>query len=261
MRIRVIDGDLEDDVVLVQSTGIPVDENYMELFLTLDALKRSGARSITLISPYLGYERQDHVFRDGEEVGFEMIVKILETLRVDKLITFDMHSIKLPSMFTIPVAQLSALPLFAKKIEKGTVLVSPDMGGIRRIKILGELTGCEFATIEKDRDLSSGSVQSNSMEGDVKGKNVAVVDDMISTGGTIKAAVELLKRKGALEISVFATHAVFSGDSHQLLANLPIEKVVVTDTLEIPENKLFDKLEAISIADLVVKKLNSNLKA
>lgn len=255
IRVRVVNGDLEDDVVLIESTGIPANQNYMELFLILDALKRSGARSITLVSPYMGYQRQDHVFRDGEEVGFEMIVKILESLRVDKLISFDMHSVKLPDVFTIPVVHLSALPLFAQKIEKETVLISPDMGGIRRIKILSELTGSPFGEIEKDRDLATGSVQSSKMEGDVKGKNVALVDDMISSGGTVKAAVELLREKGAKKIDVFATHPVFAPGCDKLLADLGVEKVYVTDSIEVPEKKRFENLEILSLADLIAKEL------
>lgn len=262
LRVRVVDGDLEEDVVLIHSAGIPVDENYMELFLTLDALKRSGAATITLVAPYLGYQRQDHIFRDGEEVGFEMIAKILESLRVDKLISFDFHSIKIPEFFKIPVVHLSASELFAKKIKENYplgssnyVLVSPDMGGIRRIKILAELTGCEFATIEKNRDLATGSVQSNKINGEVEGKDAAIVDDMISTGGTIKAAVGLLRKKGVGKISVFATHPVFADDSNKLLADLPVEKVYVTDTLSIPKDKQFPKLEVISVADLIAKGL------
>lgn len=255
LRIRVVNGDLEEEVVLIHSLGIPVNQNYMELFLTLDALKRSGAASIILIAPYLGYQRQDHVFRGGEEVGLEMVAKLLESLRVDKLISFDFHSIKIPEFFKIPVIQLSALELFAKKIEKGTVLVSPDMGGIRRIKILSELTGNPFATIEKNRDLVTGSIQSNTIEGEVEGKNAAIVDDMISSGGTIKEAVRLLKEKGAEKIDVFATHAVFAPGSHELLSELPVERVIVTDTIDVPQDKRFSKLEIISVSDLITKNL------
>lgn len=254
-RIRVIGGDLEDDVILIQSTGIPVDENYMELFLGLDALKRSGAASITLVVPYLGYQRQDHVFRDGEEVGFEMIAKLLESLRVDKLISFDFHSIKIPEFFKIPVVHLSALELFAKRIDKNSMLVSPDMGGIRRVKILSELTGLPFAAIEKNRNLITGSVRSEKIDGDVKGKNVVIIDDMISTGKTIEAAVGLLKKKGAGRISVFATHAVFAGVCDELLSKLPVERIVVTDTIDIPKEKRFKNLEIISVADEITKSL------
>ncbi len=254
-RVRVVGSDLEDDVVLVQSTGIPVDENYMELFLILDALKRSGARSITLVSPYFGYQRQDHMFREGEDVSFKVIVQMLESLKVDKVITFDLHSIKIPEFFHIPVVHLTVLDLFVGKIDKDSVLVSPDMGGIRRIKYLSEKTGLSFATIEKNRDLKTGRVQSEKIEGSVQNKNVAIVDDMISTGETIRAAVELLKKECAEKINVFATHAVFADDASSILDNLDVEKVYVTDTIEVPKEKQFEKLEIISVANLIVKEL------
>ncbi len=254
-RVRVPDV-LEDDVVLIQSTGIPVDENYMELFLILDSLKRSGARSITLVAPYFGYQRQDHMFREGEDVSFKVIVQILESLKVDKVITFDLHSIKIPEFFHIPVVHLTALDLFTERpLDKNMVLVSPDMGGIRRIKYLSEKTGQSFATIEKNRDLKTGKVESSKIEGDVKGKNVAIVDDMISTGGTIKAAVDLLKKNGAKKISVFATHAVFAVAASSVLTKLEVEKVYVTDTLDTPQDKKFSKLEILSIAGLIAKEL------
>ncbi|HZQ29682.1 MAG TPA: ribose-phosphate pyrophosphokinase [Patescibacteria group bacterium] len=254
-RVRVSDV-LEDDVVLIQSTGIPVDENYMELFLILDSLKRSGARSITLVAPYFGYQRQDHMFREGEDVSFKVIVQILESFKVDKVITFDLHSIKIPEFFHIPVVHLTALDLFTERpLDKNMVLVSPDMGGIRRIKYLSEKTGLSFATIEKNRDLKTGKVESSKIEGDVKGKNVAIVDDMISTGGTIRAAVELLKKNGAKRINVFATHAVLAGDASSILENLDVEKVYVTDTIDTPQDKKFSKLEILSVADLIAKEL------
>ncbi len=252
-RVRVPDV-LEDDVVLIQSTSIPVDENYIELFLILDALKRSGARSMTLVAPYFGYQRQDHMFREGEDVSFKVIVQMLEDLKVDKVITFDLHSIKIPEFFHIPVAHLTALDLFAKQI-KDSVLVSPDMGGIRRIKYLSEKTGLSFATIEKNRDLKTGRVQSEKIEGSVQNKNVAIVDDMISTGGTIRAAVELLKKNNALKINVFATHAVFAGDASSILSNLDVEKVYVADTIDIPQDNKFKNLEILSVADLIAKEL------
>ncbi|HKC14834.1 MAG TPA: ribose-phosphate pyrophosphokinase [Patescibacteria group bacterium] len=254
-RIRVTDEVVEEDVILIQSTSIPVDQNYIELFLILDALKRSGARSITLVAPYLGYQRQDHIFRDGEEVGFKMMADILENLKVDKLITFDLHSIKLPEFFKIPVVHLTALDLFAEKIDKDSILVSPDMGGIRRIKHLSQNSGLSFATIEKNRDLKTGKVQSEKIDGDVQNKNTAIVDDMISTGETIEAAVELLKKNGAGKISVFATHAVFADGAEKLLSKLPVEQVVVTDTIDIPQEKRFPKLEILSVADLIYKNL------
>src|SRR3989338_3741348 len=174
-RIRVIDSVVGQDTVVIQSASSMPDVYYMELFFVVDALKRSGAKSVTAVVPYLGYQRQDHVFRDGEAVSLEVIIKTLESVGMNKLITFDLHSIKIPELFKIPIVHLSALSLFAEKIKEiargpvipprrdtsatprlsnDTILVSPDMGGIRRIKILSEmLSNMPFISIVKDRDL------------------------------------------------------------------------------------------------------------
>ena len=142
-RIRIIDKVLGQDVFVVQPTSSPTDENYMQLFFIVDALRRSGAKSITAIIPYFGYQRQDHMFRIGEAVSVKVVAKILEGVGINKLLAVDLHSIKIKEAFNIPVVHLSALSVFAdfikqKKWDKNsTTLVSPDMGGVRRIKILG----------------------------------------------------------------------------------------------------------------------------
>lgn len=273
--VRVIDRVVEEDCVVVQSASTPADSNYMELFFIVDSLKRSGAKSVIAVVPYLGYQRQDHIFRDGEAVSLQVIIETLQRVGVSKLITFDLHSIKIPELFSIPVIHLSALELFAGKIREisgqpsvaqgnymleanklDAVLVSPDMGGIRRIKILSEmLSSVPFAVIDKNRDLVTGEVSAKEIQGDVKGKRAIIVDDMISTGKTIAKAVELLTKKGAKGILVFATHPVFSKDAKKTLSDLPIEKIYVTDTINVPKEKNFDKLEIISIADLIADNL------
>lgn len=257
-RVRVLDKVLEEDCVVVQPTSPPADSNYMELFFIIDALKRSGARSITAVIPYLGYQRQDHVFREGEAVSLEVIVETLQSTGVSKIITFDLHSIKIPELFNrIQLVHLSALSLFADKIKDDeSILVSPDMGGIRRIKELSGFLGDKpFAVIDKDRNLSTGEVKAVDISGSVKGKTAIVVDDMISTGKTIVVASKLLLKKGAKKIIVFATHPVFSKDCCQLLENSPVEKVYVSDTIGVPQNKRFSKLEIISVAELIAKNL------
>jgi len=137
-RVRVEEDVLDQDVLVVQSTGITPNLYYMELFLILDSLKRSGARDITLVIPYLGYQRQDHIFRSGEAVSLQVIISILENLGVTKFISFEFHSVKIPEFFKSEVIELSAIPLFADKIKEMNledyVLVSPDMGGIARVK-------------------------------------------------------------------------------------------------------------------------------
>jgi ribose-phosphate pyrophosphokinase len=261
-RIRIKDSVVGQDCVLVQSTSAPVDENYMELFFIIDALKRSGANSITAVIPYLGYQRQDHVFRDGEAVSLEVVIKNLEGLGVSRVITFDLHSIKIPELFSIPVSHLSVLPLFAEKIKEisgqaldDTVLISPDMGGIRRIKILSQmLSDMPYVTIDKNRNLETGEVSADEINGKVL-KHAIIVDDMISTGKTIVTAAELLKKNGAEDLVVMATHPVFSKGSSKLLQESIVSKVIVTDSINVPEEKKFKKLEIISIADEMAKEL------
>lgn len=259
-RVRVLDSVVNVDCVVVQSTGMPVDENYFELLLIIDALKRSGAKSVTAVVPYLGYARQDHVFRSGEARSFAVIARMIEVVGVDKLVTFDLHSIKIPELFKIPVAHLSALPLFAEKIRKievssDVVLVSPDMGGIRRVEQLSRMLGdLPTATIEKKRDLETGKITSESIKGMLRERAI-IVDDMISTGATIVQAAELLTNNGVEEMIVFATHPVFVSDAPRLLERSDIEVVYVTDTIEVPKEKQFPKLEILSVVDMVAKEL------
>ena len=265
-RVRIQDSVVGEHAVIVQSTVPPVDSNYMELFFIVDGLKRSGAETVTAVVPYLGYQRQDHVFRDGEAVSLEVVVKTLERVGVDTIILCDLHSIKIPSVFSIPVTHISALPVFAEKIkqekwdDKNTILISPDMGGIRRIKILSELLdNMPFAAIEKDRDLQSGWVTAENLgEGKITNqKRAIIVDDMISSGKTIIAASDVLFKKGIEEIFVFATHAIFSEKAPRLLQNANLKKVFVSDTVFVPEDKHFAKLEILSIAAIIAKELES----
>ena len=301
-RVRVIDRVIGQDAVVVQSTSPNPDTHYMELFFIVDALKRSGAKSVTAVVPFLGYQRQDHIFRDGEAVSLEVIIETLESVGMDKLITFDLHSIKIPELFKIPIVHLSALPIFAEKIKEiargsvrsfppasaplaspsepdamravgspstsatprlsnDTILVSPDMGGIRRIKILSEmLSDMPYVSIVKDRDLETGDIESNKIDTDSsqwkkEAKTAIIVDDMISTGRTIASAVDLLIKNGIEENLVFATHPVFSNYYKNILQNSKTSKIFVTDTIDVPKDKKFEKLEVLSIAPEIIKNL------
>ncbi len=269
-RVRVIDRVVEQDTVVIQSTSPNSDTAYMELFFIVDALKRSGAKSVTAVIPYLGYQRQDHVFRTGEAVSLEVIIETLESVGMNKLITFDLHSIKIPELFKIPIVHLSALPIFAQKIKeifpdfKNSILVSPDMGGIRRIKILSEmLSDMPYISIVKDRDLETGNIKSNKIDTNLPDfkkevKRAIIADDMISTGRTIDAAVDLLIEQGIEESVVFATHPVFSNDYKNILQNSKVSKVFVTDTINVPDEKMFEKLEILSVAGEIAKEIKSS---
>jgi ribose-phosphate pyrophosphokinase len=262
-RIRIIDKVLGEDVVVVQSTAGPTDENYMQLFFIVDGLKRNGAKSITIVMPYLGYQRQDHMFREGEAVSIKVIADILKILKVDKVVALDLHSIKIKETFEIPLIHLSALDVFAEKIKKenwteDATLVSPDMGGIRRIKQLSEmLNGMPYAAVEKNRDLATGKVTGEKIKGKV-GRRAIIVDDMISSGGTIVMAANLLRKKGVKEIVVFVTHPVFSEKAPTLLQKSKIDYICVADTIVIPKEKRFPKLKVVSVSKLIAENINHN---
>lgn len=261
-RVRVIDRVVDEDVVVIQSTGITPNLYYMELFFILDSLKRSGARTITLVIPYLGYQRQDHIFREGEAVSLEVIIRILEELGVTKVISFDFHSVKIPELFKVPVTDLSALPVFADKInemnKEDLVLVSPDMGGIARIKKLSELTGnLPFVSIVKNRDLDTGDIESAEINGEVK-KRAIIVDDVASTGKTLIAAANLLKEHGVEEVDVMVTHAIFAKNASTEIQESIINKVIVTDSISLPPKRKFEKLEVLSVSSLIAETLRNN---
>ncbi len=273
-RVRVNDNVIEEDVVIVESTSTPVDQNYMELFFTIDGVKRSGAKSVSVVIPYLGYQRQDHVFRAGEEVSIEACIKLLHATGVDKVITFDLHTVKileLFDMFHLPITHISALPLFAHVIKEQkfdreeTVLISPDMGGIRRIKELADLVKISYVVMVKERNLETGAItttkfgtleSSYPMEEKMKlPKRVVIVDDMTSSGKTLVEAAKLAKKYGAEEIIGMVTHAIFSQDAVKLLQDSPFDKIYVTDTVFVPEGKLFPKLVVLSVAEIIALEL------
>jgi ribose-phosphate pyrophosphokinase len=260
-RVRMEERVVEETALLVQTTSTPVDAHYMELFFLADAAKRSGAEFVVAIVPYMGYQRQDHVFRDGEAVSLEVIANLIKSVGVSRIISCDFHSAKIPEIFGIAVSHLSALPLFAEEIrrrswvDERTFLVSPDMGGIRRIKQLSALLGAmPYVTVEKNRDLATGEVSAVGFSGTL-GKRAVMVDDMISSGKTMIKAAELLVQHGVEEIVVFATHAVFSVDAPSLLQESVIKEVIVTDTVSVPQEKLFPKLRVMSVAGLIAQEV------
>lgn len=268
-RIRIHDTVAGKQTVVLQTASTPVDTNYMELFFIIDALKRAGAKSITAVIPYFGYQRQDHLFRNGEAVSLEVVIEFLEHIGVTRLISVDMHSDKIPSLFHIPVSHISALPLFANEIKKQkwntneTILVSPDTGGLHRVKKLSELLDeLYFLAIEKNRDratgaITMGQIKTNAIDGK---KRAIIVDDMISSGATIIMSASLLRQQGIEEVIVFTTHPVFSIDAPGKLQNAPIDVVYGTDTVTIPPDKQFAKLKILSIADSIAKEIKQSMR-
>lgn len=291
MRMRVEVPVLDEDVLILKSTSQPVNDNILELLFTIDALKRSGAKKVTAIVPYLGYSRADHVFREGEAVPLEVVIKSLEASGLDEIILIDPHTIRMSEMFKISHRMESALSVFAEKIKEildagpaaseshstssqaaggqwepslrvtrdfsDISIVSPDMGGIRRVRQLSEmLPGSTYAAINKNRDLATGELTGSRVEeGEIR-EVCIVTDDIISTGETIVRGVDTCLESGAKEVYVFATQPVFASEAHEKLANCRAKKIYITDAIPVPEEKKFENLEILSLAPHIANLLN-----
>lgn len=261
-RIKLEEDVVGQDCVVINPTSPPVDQNLMELCFIADAMKGSGAKSITAVVPYLGYQRQDHIFRTGEARSLEVVINMMEISGITRFIGVDFHSIKIPELFKIDVVHVSALPLFAEKIKElcpdlnSACIVSPDMGGIRRTALLkNELGGdMETVSVEKNRDVISGDISASGIHGNVR-PVCFIVDDMISSGKTIVQCIEELKKAGGKTFYVMATHGVFSKDAHVNLENSLAEKIYITDSIEIKAEKHFSKLEILSLAPSIASVL------
>lgn len=258
-RIRLSENVVEKDVIFLKTASVTsnVDSFIVETAFLIDAIKRSGADKVTGVIPYIPYSRADHVFRDGEAVPLEVVINMFERAGLSRIVFVDPHTIKMSEMFSIEVVNLSALSLFAGKIKQldfdrdNAVIVSPDMGGLRRMEQLSEmLDGLPFASIEKDRNYDDGSIKANGVHGEIK-KTCFVVDDIISSGRTIVQAVEKLKDKGAETVYVFATHPVLSEDASKILEKCGAKKIFVTDALPVPQEKVFPSLEVLTLAPLL----------
>lgn len=244
-------------VYLLKSIVPPVDSSVMQLSFLVDALIKNGANRVIGIIPYMPYMRADHMFRIGEGVPLEVVIDLFQDMGMSQIVIVDPHSIKIPELFSIPVHNISALPLFAKKIKElekdknNITIVSPDMGGLRRLQQLDELLGgVNQVIINKDRDYSSGEISVAALKGKIQG-TCFIIDDIISTGKTIVQAIDALKKEGAKQVYVLGTHGVLSGDAPTLLQESKAENVFVTDSVPVSSKKNFPKLEILSIASLI----------
>jgi ribose-phosphate pyrophosphokinase len=241
-----------NDVYIIQSTCPPVNDNLMELLTLVDAVRRSSASRINAVIPYFGYARQDKQVAGREPITAKLVSTLLEAAGVERVITIDLHSRQLQGFFDIPLDMLSALRTIASHLRSGgledTVIVSPDTGRSEEARRLTELLGLPLAFMYKRRT-SERDTQVTAVIGDVVGKRVILVDDVISTGGTLRRAVEALIEAGARpDVRIAATHAVLAGDARDRLAHPAIKEVIVTDTIPLP---LEDRYTVLSVAPLL----------
>lgn len=247
-------------VYIVQSTSAPVSENLMELLIMTDALKRASAREITAVVPYFGYARQDRKAKPRQPITSKLVADMLTTAGVDRVVTIDLHAAQIQGFFNVPIDDMTALPIlgsYFKSLNLDNVcVVSPDHGGATRARKLANALHTEIAIIDKRRP-KPNVAEVMGIIGDVAGKNCIMIDDMIDTGGTIAAGAQVLKDRGAKDIYIACTHAVFSGPATERLQNSAAKEVVVTDTIELPENKKFEKLHIVSVSELLARTINN----
>ncbi len=253
-------------VYLIQSTSSPVNDNLMELLIMIDALKRASAKTINVVMPYYGYARQDRKARAREPITAKLVANMLETAGTTRMLTLDLHAVQIQGFFDIPVDHLMAAPLLADYfIKQGfigddIVVVSPDHGGVTRARKLAEFLKAPIAIIDKRRPKANVAEVMNII-GKVKGKKCVLIDDMIDTAGTITLAANALKEAGALEVYACCTHPVLSGPALQRIEDSAIEKLIVTDSIYLPEERRIAKIEQISVGDLIgdaIKRIHEN---
>ena len=253
-----------EDVFLIQSTN-PPSENLMELLLMLDAAKRASAKTVTAVIPYFGYSRQDRKDQPRVPISARMILDLIAAVGVDRMITMDLHSPQIQGFTNVPFDNLYSRIVLFNRLKKynldynSGVVLAPDVGSAKMSQAYAKKLGLGFALIDKRRPTHNVAKVVN-LIGELKNKQVFIIDDMIDTAGTICNAAVTAIENGATSVIAIATHPVLSGKAIDRLEQSPIKKVIVSDTILMPENKLFDKLEIISIAEIfaeTIKRINS----
>ena len=245
------------DVFVVQPTCPPVNDHLMELLVMMDALKRASARRITAVLPYYGYGRQDRKVMPRVPITAKLVADLITTAGCQRVLAVDLHAGQIQGFFDIPVDHLFAAPpvivdYLAKKDLKDPVLVSPDAGGVERARAIAKRLNAGLAIIDKRRDGPNVAVFMN-LIGDVKDKDVVVIDDMIDTAGTLIQAVEAVKREGARRILAAAVHGVLSGPAIKRIEASALEEVVITNSVPLTPDKANPKIHVLSVAPLLAE--------
>jgi len=245
------------DVFVVQPTCPPVNDHLMELLVMIDALKRASARRITAVLPYYGYGRQDRKVMPRVPITAKLVADLITTAGCQRVLAVDLHAGQIQGFFDIPVDHLFAAPpvivdYLAKKDLKDPVLVSPDAGGVERARAIAKRLNAGLAIIDKRRDGPNVAVFMN-LIGDVKDKDVVVIDDMIDTAGTLIQAVEAVKREGARRVLAGAVHGVLSGPAIKRIQDSALEEVVITNSVPLPPEKANSKIHVLSVAPLLAE--------
>lgn len=264
MYVRINENIRGKDVFLIQPTSPPANENLMELLIMIDAFQRASARRITAVISYYGYGRQDRKDEPRVPITAKLVANLVTIAGADRVLTMDLHAAQIQGFFDIKVDHLFAAPVFIdyflSKNLKNLVVLSPDMGGIRRARAYANRLGASLAVIDKRRT-GANKAEVLNVVGKVEGKQILIVDDMIDTGGTLMAAVRVLIKKGAQEIYVSATHPILSGSAYEMIESSSLKELIVTDTIPLKQEKAKTKIKVLSVAPLLgeaIRRIHEN---
>jgi ribose-phosphate pyrophosphokinase len=247
-----------EDVFVIQSTSYPTNDNLMELLITCDALRRGSARRITPVIPYFGYARQDRKSGPRTPISAKLVANLITEAGANRVLTMDLHAGQIQGFFDIPVDNLPAAPLFSRDIEerfagRELMIVSPDVGGVLRARIIARRLNCDLAIIDKRRERAGVSEVMNII-GEVEGRDCIIIDDIVDSGGTLCNAAEALLANGARSVSVYVSHGVLSGGAVARIASSPIEMLTITDSIGATEAvRLAHNVRQLSIAPLLAE--------
>ncbi len=248
------------DVFVVQPTCSPTNENLMELFIMVDALKRASARRITAVIPYYGYARMDRRPRSMRvPISAKVVANMLESVGVERMLTMDLHADQIQGFFDIPVDNIYASPVLLSDLKSKAyadlVVISPDVGGVVRARALAKQLGCDLAIIDKRRPTANVSEVMHVI-GEIEGRNCVIMDDMIDTAGTLVKAAEVLKERGAQSVYAYCTHPVFSGLAIERISASQIDEVVITNTIPLSAAaRACPKIRQLSVAFLFAESI------
>ena len=250
------------DVYIIQPTCAPTNDNLMELLIMVDALKRSSAKSINAVIPYYGYARQDRKAAPRVPISAKLVADLLEKAGINRVVTIDLHAAQIQGFFNIPADNLFGSILFANYIKsknlKNPIIASPDIGGVARARQYADKLGYDLVIVDKKREKANESQVMNII-GDVKGKDVILVDDMVDTAGTLVKAAEVLKEKGANSVMACCTHGVLSGPAYDRVANGVLDELVISDTIPTKKNaKKITVLTASTIIGEAIRRIHNN---
>jgi ribose-phosphate pyrophosphokinase len=253
--VRILENVRQRDVFIIQPICSPVNKSLVELLIILDAFKRASAGRITAVVPYYGYGRTDKKDQPRVPITARLIADLITTAGANRVLTVDLHAPQIQGFFTIPVDELTALPIicqyFKENIPDNLVVVATDIGITKRARDVAASLGATLAIIEKRRLGNTEATETLDIIGDVQGMRALTVDDEIDTAGSLVGAVNTLLEHGATDVYACCTHPVFSNQATQKIASSPVKEVVVTDTIPVVDNKKLDKVTVLSIASLL----------